>query len=175
MSGVVGGSVKRMMTQPYVSRTDPPLRPTCGNLATAEAAAADADAETEAMGPATAAKEILVVDDDAGIRRALVEVLRDEGYRVTLAENGHRALQILALRREDPPSLILLDLMMPVMDGGSFLEAYTSAPSLPAVPVVVLSGNLEIHQRRRDNHVIVYLRKPINLERLLETLELWAR
>ncbi|MEJ7732242.1 MAG: response regulator [Polyangiaceae bacterium] len=121
------------------------------------------------------AKEILVVDDDAGIRRALVEVLRDEGYRVTLAENGHRALQILALRRDDPPSLILLDLMMPVMDGGSFLEAYTTAPSLPLVPVVVLSGNLEIHQRRHDTHVIVYLRKPINLERLLETLELWAR
>ncbi|MDA8063846.1 MAG: response regulator, partial [Actinomycetota bacterium] len=98
------------------------------------------------------AKEILVVDDDAGIGRALVEVLRDEGYRVTLAENGHRALQILALRRDDPPSLILLDLMMPVMDGGAFVAELRKVDRWRDIPVIVVTAkDVTREERQRLN------------------------
>ncbi|MEJ7728375.1 MAG: response regulator [Polyangiaceae bacterium] len=122
-----------------------------------------------------AGQEILVVDDDPAFREVLVAVLSAEGYRVSVAEDGHQALQSLALRADDPPSLILLDLAMPVMSGQAFLEAHTAAAFLPAVPVIVLSGNLEGQPRRPDGHVIVYFRKPIHLERLLEAIQLWAR
>jgi CheY-like chemotaxis protein len=62
---------------------------------------------------------ILVVDDDTDLREAVVEALRSEGYRVTAAKNGADALSHLRLER---PALVLLDLMMPVMDGWRFRE-----------------------------------------------------
>ena len=123
--------------------------------------------------PTDTAKEILVVDDDEAFARSLVDVLRSEGYRVTRAENGRRALQILALRGDHRPNLVLLDLDMPIMDGASFLDAYTATRSFPLAPVVVLSGNLSGHSRR-DAAAIVYLKKPVDLALLIDTIRLWA-
>src|SRR5262245_23454091 len=121
--------------------------------------------------PPTVENEILIVDDDADIRQALEEVLSDEGYAVSTAANGLEALGHLAATRDRPPKLILLDLMMPIMDGFSFLDRYGGDPSLPAVPVIVLSANGSAAARLSRSDVLCYLPKPVDLNRLLETIE----
>src|SRR5262245_65683521 len=117
-------------------------------------------------------KEVMVVDDDQAIRDVLTEVLNEEGYAVTTATNGQEALG--QLRKSDrPPGLILLDLMMPIMDGWQFLDSLSADPLLHGLPVVVLSANLAASGHARDD-VLLYLRKPIDLERLVETVGRWC-
>ena len=119
------------------------------------------------------APEILVIDDDPAIRDALTVALAEEGYSVSTAANGREAMRRLADATSTPPALILLDLMMPVMDGVTFLDRYADDPTLPEVPVIVMSANLaSIGVYRKD--VLLYMNKPIALERLLETVGLWA-
>jgi len=83
-------------------------------------------------------KSILVVDDDPDFQDALATLLQSRGYVVSSADNGAQALQ--RLRESDPPCLILLDLMMPVMDGHEFLAHRNADPQLADVPVVVLTA-----------------------------------
>jgi CheY-like chemotaxis protein len=80
---------------------------------------------------------VLVVEDDEGTRNALMELLRLDGYRVLGAADGKQAL---AVCEEDPPNLILLDLMMPVMDGWQFLEQWRARGSAARCHIVLLSG-----------------------------------
>ena len=115
-------------------------------------------------------RDILVVDDDADIRAALTEVLEEQGYVVRAAANGAEALKRV---RERTPNLVLLDLMMPVMDGIEFLDVVKADRTMPEVPIVVLSANLAITQRHRRD-VLCYLNKPVNLDLLLQTCELWC-
>jgi two-component system, OmpR family, response regulator CpxR len=119
-------------------------------------------------------REILLVDDDADIRDALSEALRDEGYRVATAASGQQAIDYLRERVEDPPGLILLDLMMPVMNGVEFLDAYRTARDLPTVPVVVLSANAAFSGRKHRSDIMLYLSKPVDVPRLLATVEMWC-
>jgi CheY-like chemotaxis protein len=84
---------------------------------------------------------VLVVDDDAPIREALVTVLRDDGYTAAGAADGREALEFL--RNHPPPRVILLDLMMPVMDGWTFLREQAADPLLAAIPVVVITAGSE--------------------------------
>jgi CheY-like chemotaxis protein len=84
-------------------------------------------------------KKILVVEDDAGIRDSLLELFENEGYEVFLAENGKRGLELM---RSVRPFLVLLDLMMPVMDGSTFLadlEKQEDA-TIAATPIVLLTA-----------------------------------
>jgi CheY-like chemotaxis protein len=83
-------------------------------------------------------KKILIVDDDLDLQEALADLLQSRGYRVSAAEDGAKALQ--RLRDSDPPSLILLDLMMPMMDGHEFLAHRNADPVLSGIPVVVISA-----------------------------------
>jgi CheY-like chemotaxis protein len=110
---------------------------------------------------------ILVVDDDAAILKAMSSVLGDAGYQVLAAFNGAQALEILA----GPvlPQVILLDLMMPVMDGYDFLEAQRKDPRLAGIPVVVVTAGGWIDQARLAGRPV--LRKPIRLGDLLSSLE----
>ena len=80
---------------------------------------------------------VLVVEDDPDSREMLVRVLRKEGYVVTEAENGSVALERIAEQR---PELILLDLMMPVMDGFEFLSILAAQPQLASIPVIVVTA-----------------------------------
>ena len=105
---------------------------------------------------------VLVVDDDEAIREVVAEVLRDEGYRVTCAENGAQAL--LELRHGTPPDLMLLDLMMPVLSGWEVLEELDGDERLAQLPVVVVSAMAGPPTRE-------HLLKPIDLDRLLSTVE----
>ena len=85
---------------------------------------------------------VLVVDDDAGIRSIVAELLEDEGYTVDTADDGAQALQ---RAREAPPAAILLDLMMPVLDGWGFVEACRQQGICVGVPVVVMSAAHGLH------------------------------
>jgi len=107
---------------------------------------------------------ILVVDDDAEIRRSIADVLRDEGYRVELAENGQEALALID--RGQPPCLILLDLMMPVMDGWGVLAALRADEDLAAIPVVIVSATGR-WSRGLAAPVREVIEKPLSIDRLL--------
>jgi two-component system, chemotaxis family, chemotaxis protein CheY len=81
---------------------------------------------------------ILVIDDDQGIREALAEILEMSGYRVAVAADGQEGVELLEVGLE--PSAIVLDLMMPRMDGWTFLERLRQDPKHHGVPVVVTSA-----------------------------------
>jgi CheY-like chemotaxis protein len=111
-------------------------------------------------------KLILVVEDDLAIRETVVELLHDEGYsNVASVKHGKEALQWLETAQE-MPGLILLDMMMPVMDGESFLAALQehSQAHLRQLPVVILSAS---RTRATLKGAVSWLDKPINIERLL--------
>jgi CheY-like chemotaxis protein len=109
-------------------------------------------------------KSVLVVEDDDDLREVLCRVLSDEGYETRSAINGQDAL---ALLREDPlPGLILLDLMMPIMNGWQFRAVQEADARLAAVPVVVMTA-----AARLDDAAIAgtdFVRKPVRIEDLLE-------
>ena len=89
---------------------------------------------------------ILVVDDEPSARNAILRLLKHEGYEVTGAENGRAALDALGVTR---PDLILLDLMMPEIDGLEMLEILQKHPQWKALPVVVLTAMSDTHTIRR--------------------------
>jgi CheY-like chemotaxis protein len=114
-------------------------------------------------------RSILIVEDDADLREALSEVLRDEGYRVEMAADGREALD--RLRRESRPSLILLDLTMPVMNGWQFRDEQRRDPDLSGIPVVVLSASDRLAEKMGPLGITDYVRKPIELGHLLRMIE----
>ena len=109
---------------------------------------------------------ILVVDDDSAIGESLSELLRDEGYSVARAENGRQALDFL--RANGAPCLILLDLMMPVMDGFEFIDEQRGDPTLASIPVVVLTAAGD--QRSQGVRARQVLPKPVRAETLMNTI-----
>jgi len=112
---------------------------------------------------------ILIVEDDDDIREALAQILQLEGYVVREACNGQEALDISALH--PTPSLILLDLMMPVMDGWQFRAEQMKDPILSKVPVVVISADASVHEKVASFGAASVLPKPISLDRLLRAVE----
>lgn len=111
---------------------------------------------------------ILLVDDDPDIREALAMVLEIAGHTVVAASNGAQALELLS--RTPLPRVILLDLMMPVMDGWQFMEALQQDPSLMTVPVVVFSGAGQVLQEAPKGASVV-LKKPVDLKTLLSIID----
>ena len=116
-----------------------------------------------------AVSTILVVEDDADIRSALCAILEDEGYRVACAADGQEALG--ALRAGLRPSVILLDLMMPVMDGPDFRAAQLRDPRLAAIPIVVLTADGRFEQAAKALGAAAAFAKPFELKVLLRALE----
>lgn len=110
-------------------------------------------------------KTVLVVDDDLDTRDALGARLARAGYGVATAGDGAQALEYL--KRAARPSLILLDLAMPVMDGWQFLAERERDPELRAIPVVVISAQHDVADRIAALHA-GYLAKPITTARLLD-------
>ena len=114
----------------------------------------------------------MVVEDDYAIRETLRELLEEEGYRVTQASNGAEALA--RLRSMRAPRLILLDLMMPVMDGWEFRSAIRRDEKLASIPVIVLSADHGLDQKVSGLAVQGYLSKPFELDDLLKEVERYA-
>lgn len=121
-----------------------------------------------------AQRTILIVDDDRDIRETLKELVEQEGFAALCAENGEQALAELRAGG-GLPCVILLDLTMPVMDGFAFRSAQLADPTLAQVPVVVMTadGNLEDKRKRIGcEHV---LRKPMDVDELLAVIAVYAR
>lgn len=114
------------------------------------------------------AKEILVVDDEIGIRELLSEILFDEGYRVTLAENAEQAR---GFRKRQVPDLVLLDIWMPDTDGVTLLKEWV-AEGLLTMPVIMMSGHGTIETAVEATRIgaVDFLEKPVALHKLLDTV-----
>jgi len=113
--------------------------------------------------------QVLVVDDDLHIRYALVDALEDEGYRALAASNGAEALQVLR-ELPEPPAVILLDLMMPVMDGWQFRAQQQRDPLLSKIPVVVVSAIGNGMGEAFQVSASAYLKKPFLIQDLVATV-----
>lgn len=114
-------------------------------------------------------RNLLIVEDDTDITETLCQIFADRGFDARCAPNGQDALALVH-DNDFRPDAILLDLVMPVMDGLEFLEARTDDPLLADAPVVVLSAQLDrLGGYRAD--VFAALPKPIDLKRLLETVD----
>ena len=113
-------------------------------------------------------REILVVDDEVGIRELLSEILQDEGYRVALAENAQEAR---AYRARAQPAMVLLDIWMPDTDGVTLLREWGSAGQL-TMPVVMMSGHGTIETAVEATRIgaFDFLEQPIGLQKLLATI-----
>lgn len=114
------------------------------------------------------AKRIFVVEDDLHIRESLTEVLEIEGYDVFSAVNGQEALEIL--HKGEKADLILLDLMMPVKDGFQFRMEQAQDPKISGIPVIIMSANGNLSAKKELDGVKDYLKKPIDLDALLDTI-----
>jgi CheY-like chemotaxis protein len=119
---------------------------------------------------AAPAKTILVVEDDDASREALRDLLVDEGYAVATALNGRLALEYL--RGAPAPSLILLDLLMPEMDGDAFLGERKRDPALSAIPVILMSAGAGLVPPGLGVPVVP---KPPDIDALLAAIERFAR
>ena len=108
-------------------------------------------------------KVVLVIEDDFDIRDAIQEILEDQGYSVFTADNGAAALDVLD--RIPRPGLVLLDLMMPEMDGHQFLELLRADPRFTSVPVVVVSAGITVVPS-----IAGYIKKPFDTEILVKTV-----
>lgn len=112
---------------------------------------------------------ILVVDDELGIRDLLWEILNDEGHNVEVAEN---AAQARAARLRERPDLVLLDIWMPDTDGVTLLKEWSSAGAL-TMPVIMMSGHATIDTAVQATKIgaIAFLEKPITMQKLLKAVE----
>jgi CheY-like chemotaxis protein len=110
-------------------------------------------------------RTVLVVDDDPGVLEVLELALGAEGYSVVVARNGREALDQAAASQ---PSLMLVDLMMPIMDGWQFVREVRKVDDLGTTPVIVLSAARNVDEAVRDLGVEAVVSKPFNLDDLLE-------
>jgi len=113
-------------------------------------------------------RRVLVVDDDASIQGFLAEALTDEGYSVRTASNGREALSILETWR---PDIILLDLMMPEMDGWGFRVQQRTMLGVANVPVIVLSATRDLNAKAAELEPAQVFAKPFDLDALLSTID----
>lgn len=114
-------------------------------------------------------KYILLVEDDLDISEAIQSILEDEGYKVKCAYNGKEAMEFLK-DTETIPHLILLDIMMPYMNGYEFREAQLKIPKIADIPTIILSaaGKHEDAEKLNFND---RLKKPLDLETLIDVVK----
>ena len=114
-------------------------------------------------------KDVLVVEDDKDIRDTVVEILVDEGYAVHGFANGAEALAYL--RSGGKASIILLDVMMPVMDGPEFRNELAKDAALDSIPVILLTADGNARHRALSMKVADGLTKPVRLDELLAAVQ----
>lgn len=119
-------------------------------------------------GAGAKAETVLVVEDDGHIRELLSQILVDEGYLVSQAADGREALEVL--RRSPPPGLIVLDLVMPVMDGPALCAEMRRDPALASIPVVALSADGRVSARAQEIGAVGAVEKPIRAADLLDVV-----
>jgi CheY-like chemotaxis protein len=113
---------------------------------------------------------VLIVEDDADLRDMMAQMLTIEGFDTSAVANGREALDYL--QREARPHVILLDLMMPVMDGWEFRRRQKADPALAPVPVIVLSA---LDPARAAVDATHFLKKPLDFDHLIELVRTHCR
>ena len=117
------------------------------------------------------ARRILVAEDDSEIRQALADMLEFSGYDVRTVANGAEALAVLDTWR---PDAVVLDMLMPEMDGPTFLHNLHANAELAAIPIVLLSALRDLETRSANLHVTSVVAKPFDVDDLLSALDhLW--
>jgi CheY-like chemotaxis protein len=111
--------------------------------------------------------QILVVDDDQDMREVMVEVLEEEGFIVASAADGREALDKLGTAR---PLVMVLDMMMPVMDGRAVLAALADHATLRTLPVLVFTAQHDLAITIERGATVAVLQKPVTVQRLVEKL-----
>ncbi|HXH30668.1 MAG TPA: response regulator [Bacteriovoracaceae bacterium] len=111
------------------------------------------------------AHSVMVVEDDDDIRNVMVDLLESEGYRTQAATNGLEALKIL--NNTPKPSLVLLDMMMPIMNGRQFLDVVSADTHLARIPVVIVSA---IADKTNTEGSVAFLKKPIDIDNFLKVV-----
>lgn len=115
-------------------------------------------------------KNILIIEDEPEIRETLKQLLEFEGYQVDTASNGKEGVDAL-VDSVSKPHLILLDLMMPIMNGWEFLEVHSSNDAISKIPVVIVSAAGE---RAKTAKAAAYVPKPIDIDALLNAIGLYC-
>ena len=115
------------------------------------------------------AKFILVVEDDPDLAQLVAEVLESAGYRTAVAGNGAEALD--RLQTIDHPDLILLDMMMPVMDGWKFREEQQKVAAFASIPVVTVTADGNARGKAASIQAAGYVTKPVTIDSLLDEVE----
>jgi CheY-like chemotaxis protein len=111
------------------------------------------------------APTILVADDEPEVRSLILALLEDEGYRVVVAANGRAALEVVERRR---PDLILMDVMMPMMDGREAARRLHERPESASIPIVLMSA---VTDDALQPGVQAFIAKPFDLDCLLDTID----
>ena len=124
------------------------------------------------MPPGIAHCPVLIVEDDADLREMMAQLLSLEGFQAAAVANGSEALQYLH-NGHVKPDVILLDLMMPVMDGWEFRRKQQADPAFADVPVIVLSALDQ--SRAADVQAEAFLKKPLDFDRLLQLVRHYCR
>lgn len=115
-------------------------------------------------------QSILVVEDDEDIRSALIELLESEGYEAHEASNGKEALDTL---HEIPkPCLVLLDMMMPIMNGRQFLDEVMKDSKLAPIPVLIVSA---VADKTNTEGSVGFLKKPIDIDVILKLVSQYCQ
>jgi CheY-like chemotaxis protein len=115
---------------------------------------------------------VLLVEDDRELHEAMTAILDAEGYRVIGAFDGQQAID--RLREGVRPSIILLDLMLPVKDGRQFRAEQLADPRLAAIPVIAYSGDARVADAARALRVEHWFKKPVNFGAMLEVISTYC-
>lgn len=115
-------------------------------------------------------KKVLIIDDDLGIRESLRELLEYAGYEVMEAGDGKMAIDLLETS-PSLPSMILLDLMMPALNGYAFREIQQNNPKISQIPIVLMTAGTDIEIKGQSLEAMAYLRKPFDIDTILNLLE----
>lgn len=116
-----------------------------------------------------ARRKVLIVEDNADLRRLYAIGLNQRGYEVKLAANGAEALDRIT---NEKPDVILLDMVMPIMDGWAVLDKISHPAEGPCTPVLVLTGHTSPSEHRTHECIAGWLTKPISIEQLAEAISL---
>ena len=114
---------------------------------------------------------MLIVDDSIDIQLLLKGLLESEGYLVSTANNGQEALNLLSVLAT-LPQLILLDLMMPVMDGLTFLENVKKKSLYSDINIILMSADNKLLNKRSDLNKYEFIKKPYEIDQLLESIKI---
>ena len=112
---------------------------------------------------------ILLIDDEPDLRECIAELLEGEGYQVTQAENGKAALELL--KSGEKPKIIVLDYMMPVMDGKTFCETAAKDNSINTIPIILLTAATVSDEVTATMKVAAQLEKPIHIDKFLAAVK----